>query len=134
MKKILFILIAVVTACSAKAQFIDSVKALQPDIKIHYINTPEFPGGPDNMNQWISNNIKYSNEVKKAGAKGVIKVAFVVYEDGSLHDFNVVQGLFKEADEEAIRVISIMPKWKPGTIDGNLTKYKYILPVKFRIK
>jgi protein TonB len=131
MKKILFVLFGIITGISAKAQFVDSVKSLDPTLKIHYINTPEFPGGPDNMNRWVANNVRRPEQAKKDHVKGIVKVGFIVYEDGSLNEVNIVQSLSKETDEEAIRLISVMPKWKPGGLDNKLNKYRYTLSVKF---
>jgi TonB family protein len=133
MKRILFIIIGIVVCQSAKAQFIDTTKTTHTEEKaIHFIMDPEFPGGPDKMNLWISNNIKYPEQAKKDKIKGNVIVTFIVYEDGSLNDIKIVQSLSKETDEEAIRVVSHMPKWKPGMKDRRLMKYLYTLPVKFK--
>lgn len=94
---------------------------------------PEFPGGNDSMNKFIKENITYPQKAKleKIGGKCFIK--FIVLNEGSITDIKVEKGIIgcSECDSEAIRVIKLMPKWKPGKINGNAVNVYYLLPINF---
>ncbi|MCB0523401.1 MAG: TonB family protein [Lewinellaceae bacterium] len=97
---------------------------------------PEFPGGNEAMGKFLMKNVKYPESAKKENAEGVVVVAFVVQEDGSLSDIQEATGrkdLHADLVKEAIRVVSIMPKWKPGVVDGKTVKTKFTLPIKFTL-
>ena len=77
--------------------------------------------------------MKYPKTAKKYEIQGKVLVQFVVSEDGSVTDVKITRGVEKSLDEEAIRVISSMPKWNPGTINGTPVKVKYTLPIVFKL-
>ena len=95
---------------------------------------PEFPGGgmPVLM-EYLSKNIKYPEAAMKKGTQGRVTVQFVVEKDGSIANARVLRGIDPELDKEAVRVISAMPKWKPGTQKGEAVRVKYTVPVMFRL-
>ena len=62
------------------------------------------------------------------------QVQFVIMEDGTLDQAKVVRGIDPLLDEEALRVVKLMPKWKPGTQKGEPVRVKYTVPVVFRLK
>jgi len=93
---------------------------------------PEFPGGIDKMLQFIAENVHLPKCVIAAQVEGRSIIEFTVEKDGTLSDFKVVRSLHKECDEEAIRVLKTMPKWKPGMERGKPVKIKYTVPVEFR--
>jgi len=97
--------------------------------------TPEFPGGIVKLAEFIYNNIKYPQEAIDAGIEGRVFLSFMVEEDGSITEVKVMKGLGYGCDEEAVRVVSNMPKWKPGKNwrDGKPTRFAYTLPVKFML-
>lgn len=92
---------------------------------------PEFPGGEGKLLQFIAENVRLPKCVTDAGVKGRCVVEFVVEKDGTVSDFKVVRSLNKECDEEAVRVLKTMPKWKPGMERGKPIRVKYTVPVKF---
>lgn len=94
---------------------------------------PEFIGGNDALWEYISKKVKYPKTAKKYEIQGKVLVQFVVSEDGSVTDVKITRGVEKSLDEEAIRVISSMPKWNPGTINGTPVKVKYTLPIVFKL-
>ena len=94
---------------------------------------PEFVGGNDALLKYISENTKYPKDAKKNEIQGRVVVQFVVNEDGSVSNIEIKNVLYKSLEEEAIRVISSMPKWNPGTINGNPVKVKYTLPIVFKL-
>lgn len=95
---------------------------------------PEFPdGGMSGLMKYLSANIRYPEAAHKAGTQGRVTVQFVVSKDGSIGDVKVIRGVDPTLDAEAIRVISGMPKWKPGTQKGEPVNVRYTVPVMFRL-
>lgn len=95
---------------------------------------PEFPGGQAALFKFLSENTKYPQEAVKKGIQGRVICQFVVEKDGSISNVEVVRsGGHRLLDQEAVRVISIMPKWKPGTQRGKPIRVKYTVPVNFRL-
>ena len=95
---------------------------------------PEFPGGMRECMNFIGKNIKYPTQAQENGKEGRVIVQFVVNRDGSIVEPSVVRGVDPELDAEALRVISIMPKWKPGKQRGKAVRVKYTIPVMFRLQ
>ncbi len=97
-------------------------------------NMPEFPdGGMPGLMKYLSTNIRYPEAAHKAGTQGRVTVQFVVGKDGSIGNVGILRGVDPNLDAEAIRVISSMPKWKPGTQKGEPVNVKYTVPVMFRL-
>jgi len=95
---------------------------------------PEFPnGGMAGLMQYLSKN-KYPTIAQENGTQGRVTVQFVVNRDGSIVDAKVLRGVDPYLDKEAIRVISSMPKWKPGMQRGKAVRVKYTVPVMFRLQ
>lgn len=95
---------------------------------------PEFPdGGMPGLMKYLSANIRYPEAAHKDGTQGRVTVQFVVGKDGSIGNVGILRGVDPALDAEAIRVISGMPKWKPGTQKGEPVNVKYTVPVMFRL-
>jgi TonB family protein len=94
---------------------------------------PEFPGGAQELYQYLARNIKYPKSAKERKAQGRVITQLVVRKDGSITDVKVVKGVDAELDAEAVRVISGMPKWQPGMQKGVAVDVKYTIPVTFRL-
>ena len=95
---------------------------------------PEFPGGMQECMKWLGKNIKYPTTAQEKGIQGRVIVQFVVERDGSITEPKVVRGVDPDLDKEALRVISIMPNWKPGMQKGKAVRVKYTLPVAYRLQ
>ena len=95
---------------------------------------PEFPGGTAALMKYLGNNIKYPTISQEIGSQGRVIVQFVVDKDGTITNPVVVRGVDAYLDKEAIRVISSMPKWKPGVQNGKKVRVKYTVPVVFRLQ
>ena len=95
---------------------------------------PEFPGGMAACLKFLSNNIKYPTISQVEGVQGKVIVQFVVNKDGSIVDPVVVRSVDPYLDKEALRVISMMPKWSPGMQRGKPVRVKYTVPVTFRLQ
>ena len=94
---------------------------------------PEFEGGMDGMMSFFQKHIKYPAEAKEKGKKGRVLVQFVVEKDGSIVEPKVVKSVSPELDAEALRVVQMMPKWKPGQQRGKNVRVQFTLPVSFRL-
>jgi len=95
---------------------------------------PEFPGGLAECMKWLGKNIKYPQISQENGVQGRVIVQFVVNKDGTVVDPVVVRGVDPYLDKEALRVITQMPKWKPGKQRGKAVRVKYTVPVMFRLQ
>ena len=94
---------------------------------------PEFPGGMAECYKWISKNLNYPTISAENGVQGRVTVNFVVNADGSIVDVKVIRGVDPYLDKEAIRVVSKMPKWKPGKQRGKAVRCSFNLPVRFKL-
>jgi TonB family protein len=94
---------------------------------------PAFPGGDAELINYLTHNIKYPAEAAKKGIQGRVICQFVVNRDGSVANVEAVRSVDPELDAEAIRVITAMPKWTPGTQKGETVRVKYTLPINFRL-
>ena len=95
---------------------------------------PEFPdGGMSGLMQFLSKNIQYPINAQKNHTQGRVTVQFVVDKDGSISEPGIIRGVDPDLDGEAIRVISLMPKWKPGMQKGQPVRVRYTVPVMFRL-
>lgn len=97
-------------------------------------NEPEFPGGIDSLYAFLRRNLVYPDEAKKNGIEGKVFVTFVVNVDGSITDVKVLRDIGGGCGEEAVRVVKMMPKWKPATVKGQPVRMQYNLPVRFLLK
>lgn len=95
---------------------------------------PEFRGGMQELYTYLGNNIKYPVMAKESGIQGKVYVTFVVEKDGSITDVKLLRGIGGGCDEEAIRVVQSMPKWKPGKQRGKPVRVQYNLPVRFTLQ
>ncbi|MCQ2126474.1 MAG: energy transducer TonB [Bacteroidaceae bacterium] len=94
---------------------------------------PEFPGGTAALLEYLKKNIKYPAICRENNIQGRVLVSFIVNKDGSIVDAEVVKNVNPSLDKEALRVISGMPKWKPGSQRGKPVRVKYTVPVNFRL-
>ena len=95
---------------------------------------PDFPGGTQKLADYLAKNIKYPQMARESGIQGRVFINFVVEPDGSISNVNVMRSLGGGCDEEAVRVVKSMPKWKPGKQRGKPVRVSYILPVNFKLQ
>ena len=96
-------------------------------------NQPEFPGGVGALMKLIGDSIRYPVEAQQKGIQGRVICNFVVMKDGSISDLQVVRGVDPLLDAEALRVLKLMPDWKPGKQRGQAVNVRFTLPVVFRL-
>ena len=95
---------------------------------------PEFPnGGQAALRRYLSKNLKYPENAQSRNIQGCVICQFVVNRDGTIADVRVIQSVDVSIDEEAVRVISTMPRWKPGIRQGNPVRVRFTLPIVFRL-
>lgn len=95
---------------------------------------PEFPGGTEKLFEFLKENIHYPEIAEENGVQGRVVVTFVVEVDGSISETKVVKSVDSSLDEEAIRVVKLLPKWNPAMLNGKPVRSKYTLPITFRLK
>lgn len=108
---------------SVKAGFGVSVVQIQP----------EFPGGPDSLQSFLKQNLRYPDSAKFKRIQGRVYIGFLVDKKGKIREEKILSGVNELLDNEALRVLKLMPQWKPGTAGGSATSVQYILPVDFII-
>ncbi len=92
---------------------------------------PEFPGGKDSMAIFIKNNLRYPKKARKHHISGIIQVNFTVSTDGTLKNATVFKSLGYGCDEEALRIVHLMPKWIPGRKGRDPMELDYHINIPF---
>lgn len=95
---------------------------------------PEFPGGAAEMTRFIQKNIKYPMMARESDIQGRVYVNFVVEPDGSVSNVTVMRGIGGGCDEEAVRIVNMMPKWNPGKQRGIAVRCSFTVPIVFRLQ
>lgn len=95
---------------------------------------PEFKDGEKAMFRFLADNYKIPALARENGIEGTIYVAFVINKDGEVRDVTIKRGISGGCNEEAVRVVSMMPKWKPGRQNGKAVNVAFTLPIKVRLE
>ena len=94
---------------------------------------PEYPGGIVEFMKWLQRTLRYPPTAQQQGIQGSVMVSFIVNVDGTITEPKVVRGVKEELDAEALRVISNMPKWKPGLDKGKPCRTLFAIPIVFKL-
>jgi len=94
---------------------------------------PNFPGGDQEMYRFLSANINYPAAATRANVQGRVVIQFVIEKDGSVSAPKVLKGIGFGTDQEAVRVVSSMPKWSPGMQNGTPVRVYYTIPIMFQL-
>ncbi|MEZ0610222.1 TonB family protein [Fibrella sp. WM1] len=95
---------------------------------------PQFPGGRAALTDFLQKQLRYPAEASRVNAQGKVFIGFTVNTDGSIVDAAVLKGLGFGTDEEALRVLRSMPRWKPGRQAGRAVRVRYVLPITFALE
>jgi TonB family protein len=95
---------------------------------------PEFPKGDAKMYEFLGKKMMYPKEARDQNIQGRVYISFIVMEDGSLEELQILRGIGGGCDEETIRVVKMMPKWLPGLIDNKPVRVRFNLPVVFKLR
>ena len=124
-------------SCDLKAQdtiYYDEEYEIEEEECINWAQVlPEYPGGNDSLNAFIQHNLQYPESAKEQGIEGTVMITFIVEKDGSVTFLRIDQSVNEELDAEAKRLVSIMPKWKPGYNGPRFLRVPYTLPIVFKL-
>lgn len=95
---------------------------------------PAFPGGDRALIRYLSENLRYPSLALESRIEGLVVVQFIIDEKGQISAPSVLRGIGGGCDEEAVRVVSLMPVWKPGKQRNRPVRVRYNLPVRFQLK
>ncbi|SOE23122.1 TonB family C-terminal domain-containing protein [Spirosomataceae bacterium TFI 002] len=96
-------------------------------------NQPEFLGGVKAMYEHIGNEIHYPKSAQERGIEGRVFVKFIVDKEGNVQNPVILKGTYPEIDEEALRVVSNLPKWEPGKQNGKPVNVYFTMPIVFKL-
>ena len=97
--------------------------------------SPSFNGGDLNtFSEWVNSRLNYPQVAKENGLQGRVLLSFTIKSDGRLTDIKVVRGVDPVLDKEAVRVVSMSPRWKPGLSNGEPIDYTFSFPVIFQLR
>ncbi len=135
MKKTLFTVICVLFVLFTKAQKSDTLKGLTADTTVFSSvqQVPEFPGGLSQFSAFLGQNIKYPATARMNHIQGRVIIQVTFEKDGSLSHLKVVHSVSDDLDKEALRAISLSPKWKPGMQNGHPVRVVYVIPISFSL-
>ncbi len=102
--------------------------------KLNSENMPKYPGGMSAMMKFIQENMKYPKEAKEAKKEGRVLCSFIIDKTGAVTEVKVAKSSGTQSlDDEAVRVVSLMPNWEPGTEGGKPVRVIYNIPLVFRL-
>ncbi len=130
-KTLFFSALLTVLICAVKPSFSQVKETKEKPVFFIVEEMPEFPGGEPALRQHIAVAITYPAKARDNGIEGRVYISFVVDETGSVTDAKVARGVDNSLDEEALRVVRELPKWKPGRQRGEEVKVAYTIPVNF---
>jgi len=94
---------------------------------------PEFPGGISALVTWLTKNLRYPAQAKRNKIQGKVVVSFVINKDGTISNAKVERSAHKLLDAEALRVVGLMPRWKPGRDEKGICRTLFAIPVVFQL-
>ena len=103
------------------------------EVSLVVSDAPEFPGGTQALQKFITSNMEYPSDALRDSIKGRVLVQFTVEKDGSITDIEVLKHVHPLLDKEAVRIVSGMPRWIPGKHFGFPRRVRYTIPVTFRL-
>ncbi|HPT13914.1 MAG TPA: TonB family protein [Bacteroidales bacterium] len=95
---------------------------------------PTFPGGDDARARFLADNIRYPEQASENGIQGIVYVSFIIDSKGNVTNVKVLRGIGGGCDEEAMRVIKMMPPWHPAKQNGKTVRYLFNMPVTFKLQ
>ena len=135
-KRCIFFLafVAMAVTLSAQENKTASAQTDSSHIFIDYEENAQFPGGDVACKKWIQEHIKYPEGCQANIPQGRVIVSFIIEKDGSIDSIKVVRSPDPALSEEAVRLVSEMPKWKPARYYNKTIRSRYLLPIIFRLQ
>lgn len=113
---------------------VNSYRIKAGDTVYTQVETPaEYPGGMKALMKYLMSNVKYPAYARRNDIQGTVLTSFDIDEKGAISALTTVKGVSDDIDEEAFRVITAMPRWKPAQIKGRPVKSRFVLPIKFKL-
>ena len=112
----------------------DTLTEQESEVEIYGLiqeTQPCFRGGKTELIKFIQSNLVYPQEAISAGVEGKVFVEFYIEKDGSVTNGKVLKGIGYGCDEEALRVVGLMPKWRPCKVRGESVRVRQTLPITF---
>ena len=132
MKIILSIFTALLLlATTASAQSVDTANHAEDMLFVEYDEDPEFPGGLQALHKFIEDNMQYPQIAAENCIGGRVYVQFEVDTDGTVMNPIILRDIGGGCGKEALRIVGLMPKWKPGRFYGKVVKTTFNLPIFF---
>lgn len=103
------------------------------EVRLMVEELPEYPGGMVELMKWLTATLQYPEKALKQRMQGRVMISFIVNKDGTLSDIKIVKSVGKPLDDEALRVVGLMPNWKPGLEKGRPCRTKVAIPIVFEI-
>ncbi len=95
---------------------------------------PEFPGGELALRKYLADAVNYPVIAQENGIQGKVYISFVINEKGGIEDVALLRGVDISLDNEALRVVRSLPRWKPGKQGGKTVKVRYSVPILFELR
>ena len=125
---------AMVVSLSAQENKTASAQTDSSWIFVDYEENAQFPGGEKAYFKWMEEHIKYPEGCSANSPQGRVIVSFIIEKDGSIDSIKVFRSPDPLLSQEAIRIVSEMPKWRPAKWNGETIRSRYFLPIIFRLK
>lgn len=122
---LLLIMFAIATSCADQKD---------DDAFVVVEQMPVYPGGDEALLKYVAENTTYPKEAKDNNIQGRVIVRFKIKEDGTVSDASVIKGVDKSLDNEALRVVGLIPRFTPGKQNGVDVPVWYMIPVTFTLK
>lgn len=108
--------------------------SITPDDIVYEFVPAQYPGGENALNDFLIKNIGYPNIARVNKIEGNVVCRFIVTEKGAVKNVEVTKGIGYACDDEAMRVIEMMPHWNPGMLNGKVVKTYQTLTIPFKQK
>ena len=128
--------IAALTSCGKEAELLTPPAEVKQTtiFSCGFEVMPMIPGGQKALMEYLAANVRYPDTMEDTCAQGRVVVSFVVERDGSITEPKVVKSVHSALDEEALRVVNGMPKWIPGSQNGERVRTRYTIPITFKLQ
>ncbi len=131
MKDLLFVVFVFAFTFTARSQENNPSDGVYETVDVQ----PEFPGGMKALSKYVDGrkNHKYPEEARKNKIEGKVVVHFIINEDGSCSNFEVIKGIGYGCDEAAVEAFKKMPNWKPGLVGGKPVKVRAQMAYNYKL-
>lgn len=93
----------------------------------------EYPGGIEAMNRFLAQNIIYPTLAKQKNIQGKVLISFIIEKNGSISNIKVIKDIGEGCGEEGMRIVKLMPKWKPAQQKSEPVRQQFVLPISFQL-